>query len=216
MKKKRSVLKFIVEGLEGLVLGPLIFLSWPISRHFFLNWGSTQKIRNDEWIGDTLVSQPSRRNTRSIEINASKEKIWPWIVQFGFDKAGFYSYELIERMIGISVTNFESIIEEYQKLEVGNEILLHPKTPGIPVARIELYKHICFGNESEKDSENARSWSFYIDEVDKSKCNLVVRSCVALPKSFTKWLAIVVGEPIDFIMEQRMLRTLKMLSCRNL
>jgi len=81
-----------------------------------------------------VVAEKLEPHTRAVEIHAPAENVWPWIVQFGFGKAGFYSYELLERLVGIPVTNNETIEASMQSLAVGDEVLLHPKAPGIPVA----------------------------------------------------------------------------------
>ena len=72
-----------------------------------------------------------------IDIDAPAERVWSFVVQFGLGRAGFYSYELLERLVGIPVTNVESVEPAWQSLQLGDEVVLHPKAPGIPVAIIE-------------------------------------------------------------------------------
>mgnify|MGYP000477638188 CR=1 FL=1 len=117
MKSKiiyRSRLRFVCEGIEGLILLPLILLSWPLSKQWFRNWGSTTFECSKKWPGDILAPSATKTFTRAINIDASAEIIWSWIVQFGLERAGFYSYELLERMVGIPVKNVEVLLPDYQ------------------------------------------------------------------------------------------------------
>ena len=51
--------------------------------------------RTSEW-GDRLVS------TRAITIDAPPEAVWPWLVQMGSGRAGFYTHEWVERLLDIT------------------------------------------------------------------------------------------------------------------
>lgn len=61
---------------------------------------------------------------RSILINATPEKIWPWLVQLGSGRAGWYSYDRIDNGGKLSATQ---ILPELQNLAVGDII---PAVPG--------------------------------------------------------------------------------------
>jgi hypothetical protein len=47
---------------------------------------------------DNIVAHPVFDATRAITIRAMPETIWPWLVQMGFKRAGFYGYDLIENI----------------------------------------------------------------------------------------------------------------------
>ena len=213
----RSGLRFLAESLEGLVLGVLVFVSWPMSRRWLVDWGSTAKERSAEWPGDRLVTRPETIYTRAIDIAAPPAEVWPWIVQFGLGRAGFYSYEFLERMAGIPVRNVESEVPALQSLGVGDEILLHPKAPGIPVAEVSPEVRLCFGVsealEERFELDPARSWSFYVEPA-AGTTRLLVRGCIERPRKpgLGARIGLVFDAPIDFLMEQRMLRTLRRLA----
>jgi hypothetical protein len=135
------------------------------------------------------------------------------------DRAGFYSYELLERVVGIPVTNVESIEPTMQFLAVGDEIRLHPKAPGIAVADLRSGRHICFGTVEDTESGAAkpdpgRSWSMYLEPSTAGSCRLLLRGCVEPLRepSRLKRLGAALEEPIDFVMEHRMLRTVRRLA----
>lgn len=214
----RSNVRFLAEGLEGLVFTAALLPTWPISRRWLGDWGSHPVERSGEWPGDRLVGECEHIVTRAVEINAPSERVWRWVVQFGLGRAGFYSYELLERLAGIPVRNVESIVPSLQTLSVGDEIKLHPKSPGIPVGALEANRHICFGELNEDDQSAARtdprrSWSIYISPIASDSCRLIVRSCIEPLRnpSVLKRLGLALEMPIDFLMEQRMLRTIKRL-----
>ena len=217
--KYRSLNRFIVEGLEGVSVALAVLVSWPVSRRWLQNWGSFPKEVRRAWPGDAFVLPDHTTYTRAVTIHTSVSNVWPWLVQFGLGRAGFYSYELLERLVGIPVKNVESIIPDCQDLAVGDKVLLHPKAPGIPVAALKRDSHICFGVVSDPERlvqkpDPARSWSLYIEPRSERASRLLLRSCVEplRDRSFAKHLAALIEAPIDFVMEQRMLRTIKRLS----
>lgn len=147
---------------------------------------------------------------------------WCWLVQFGLGKAGFYSYELLERAVGIPVVNVESVQAQWQDLTVGGQVLLHPKAPPIPVGKVTPERDLCFGEDSgnghghtaDKASEVRRSFSMYVRPAPEGGCRLLVRGCVGSGDT-TTWktrLGLAIEAPIDMVMEQRMLRTIKRLA----
>ncbi|MGW0161068.1 hypothetical protein ACWDUN_17335 [Mycobacterium sp. NPDC003323] len=86
------------------------------------NWGA----RADEisaWLpGDELVPSGTVRTTRGVTIDASPADVWPWLVQIGEDRGGFYSYSLLERAAGADEHNAHVIHPEWQHLRVGDTI----------------------------------------------------------------------------------------------
>lgn len=73
--------------------------------------------------GDDLVPAPSHTETRGIEIDAPMAAVWPWLVQMGYGRAGWYSYDQLD-MKGRSA---DAIVPEWQSLKVGDVL---PTFPG--------------------------------------------------------------------------------------
>nr|BAJ06978.1 putative uncharacterized protein [uncultured bacterium] len=109
------------------------------------------------------------------------------------------------------------MLPQYQSLKLGAEIKLHPKEPGLAVAALSEGRYLCLG-QLDAGSENTpnaqRSWSIYIEVQEENSCRLFLRSCIEKPKNPTtlKQLTLALEAPIDFLMEQRMLRTIRRLS----
>ncbi len=73
--------------------------------------------------GDDLIPAPSHTETRGIDIDAPASAVWPWLVQMGYERAGWYSYDQLD-MKGRSA---DTIIPEFQSISVGDIL---PTFPG--------------------------------------------------------------------------------------
>jgi hypothetical protein len=73
--------------------------------------------------GDEIVGKPSFNATRAVTINAPAKNIYPWIVQMGVSRAGWYSYDLLDNLGRRSA---ESILPEHQNIQVGDLIPISP------------------------------------------------------------------------------------------
>jgi hypothetical protein len=72
--------------------------------------------------GDDLVLAPDHVETRGIDIAAPPEAVWPWLVQMGFGRAGWYSYDQLD-MEGGSASD---VRPDLQELAVGDILPTHP------------------------------------------------------------------------------------------
>ena len=67
--------------------------------------------------GDDLLPG-SGSATRAITNDAPPEAIWPWLVQMGYGRSGWYTNEFIDQLTwGVSARNRDRILPEYQRLE---------------------------------------------------------------------------------------------------
>ena len=101
---------------EVLVASPR-FLTAPLYRHWHLRWGATDAEVALAMPGDEIVPEPSFTATRAITIAASPEQVWPWIVQIGTRRAGFYSYDLFDNAARPSA---DHILPEFQEVQLGD------------------------------------------------------------------------------------------------
>jgi hypothetical protein len=93
----------------------LVFRPWQ------LRWGATEEELERAMPGDELVTEPDLDATRGVTVAARPEEIWPWLVQIGYRRAGYYSYD---RLDNAGLPSAERILPEYQNLKVGDEIPL--------------------------------------------------------------------------------------------
>jgi proline iminopeptidase len=69
--------------------------------------------------GDSLVREPHWATTFAIPIGAPREAVWPWIVQIGYGRAGWYTWY---RYDNGGVPSAERVVAELQHLRVGDVI----------------------------------------------------------------------------------------------
>jgi hypothetical protein len=90
-------------------------------------WGATDEEVRRVLPGDELDSPYGYRriSTRAITIDAPADEIWPWLVQMGSGRAGFYTHEWVERLLIITYADGHSatrIHPEWQELHVGDRV----------------------------------------------------------------------------------------------
>ena len=88
-------------------------------RPWHVRWGATDEEVNERLPGDELVRHPNVEATHAVTIKAPAEEVWPWLVQIGQDKGGFYSYSWLENLAGCRLRNADRIVPEFQRLKVG-------------------------------------------------------------------------------------------------
>ena len=119
----------------GVVLGGVAY-AFKL-RPWLLHWGATEEEVQRALPGDDLVPEPKLACTQAITIEAPPSAVWPWLVQWGYERGGFYSYDWIDRLVGAAgVVSAERILPEFQHLEVGDMLPVMPEG-GFTVVRIE-------------------------------------------------------------------------------
>ncbi len=105
-------------AVEVVPAAPL-FATAPLYRSWHLHWGATKDEVGASMPGDEIVPKPTFDATRAITIDAPPEAVWPWLVQIGRGRAGFYSYDLLDNAARPSA---DRILPEHQQLQVGDWI----------------------------------------------------------------------------------------------
>jgi len=91
-------------------------------RRWWRTWGVDPDEAAESFPGDDIVSDGDTLLTRGITIDAPPEAVWPWLVQMGYGRAGWYSYDQLD-MIGRSSN---AILHEFQSVAVGDVLPTHP------------------------------------------------------------------------------------------
>jgi hypothetical protein len=111
----------------GSVVADLpLFLTAPLYRRWHLRWGATSQEVAATLPGDGLLPQAQFSCTRAITIDAPPNKVWPWLVQVGCLRGGFYSDDLLDNLGHPSV---REIVAELQDLRVGQWVPMAPTAP---------------------------------------------------------------------------------------
>lgn len=116
---KQRVLKKIMAVLALISLVMAFYLFW--ARPYQLRWGATDAEVNQPMPGDEINLHPTFLATRAITIEGTPEQIWPWLLQMGYGRAGFYAYDIFEN-IGSprGIRSADYIIPELQQFRVGD------------------------------------------------------------------------------------------------
>jgi hypothetical protein len=217
-----SKFKNIGEGIAGAAAIAVALLI-PFPRPWYRKWGAADAEVHRSLPGDDLVPHPKGEFTHAINIRAPAADIWPWLVQLGQGRGGFYSYEWLENLVGCDMHNADRIIPEFQHLEVGDSVRMHPKS-GYPyvVAAIEpgraLVLQIRVDTQTGKTFELTDtmpkkylnfSWVLFLDELDEGPTRLFSRSRNDWNRSFINTLVFGVFGPISFVMDRKMLLGIK-------
>ena len=73
-----------------------------VVRPWHLRMGSTKDEVQRSLPGDDLVPNPKFVWNQAITIHAPAAEIWPWLVQIGNQRAGWYSWDAIHRLLGVA------------------------------------------------------------------------------------------------------------------
>ena len=151
--------------------------------------------------GDELV--PAKVQwTNGVTIGARPSEIWPWLVQMGCRRAGFYSYDGLDNG---GVPSADRIIPELQHVEVGDIL---PWTPtaddGFIVRAVEPERALALGEET-----GSFTLVFVLEPIDETSTRLAGRARAWYKTLASRLMLELVFHPIHFGMQRRQLLNLK-------
>src|ERR1051326_7204279 len=113
--------------LPRLVLAGIGGLAYTVAvRPWLSQWGAPAEEASTPLPGDDRVPGPAYATTRAITVRAPAEAVWPWLVQLGQGRGGFYTYDRLEQMVGAGIRSANHIVPELQQLAVGDTVPLSP------------------------------------------------------------------------------------------
>jgi hypothetical protein len=182
-----------------------------------LRRGATEEEATRAMPGDETVPRGSSRSTMATTIAATPEEIWPWLVQIGWSRGAFYSYNRIENLLGMDTHNADRIHPEWQDLEVGDTMWMsHPRLrylfPETRTVRIDPERALVFAIHGRPEGTAVAptgTWSFILERIDDRSTRLISRLQVDPPPLVGKLLIYGFMEPAHFIMQSGMFRGLK-------
>jgi hypothetical protein len=137
-----------VAGRLGLGLGIALAMYLFVYRRQQLRWGATDAEVARAMPGDRIQPHPIFNATRVVTIQARPEQIWPWLVQIGYLRAGWYGYDWIDND---GIPSADRIIPALQHLKVGDDM---PIWKGInwKVVAVESNRFLVWESASGHDS----------------------------------------------------------------
>lgn len=192
-----------------------------IARPRMLDWGTTKDERCKPLPGDEIVAPVMTHHTRAVTIDAPPEAVWPWLVQIGDRRAGFYSYDWIEKYLFPGTVHY--IDGTHSATRIHPE-LQHPGV-GDHINTGSIGRRFAIGNPiTVLDPGHALvigTWAFILERLPGERTRLLVR------ERDTGWFRLlaprrsgllrtagavvdyVIGEPLHFAMVRKMMLGLK-------
>jgi proline iminopeptidase len=155
-----------------------------------------------------------------VTVDAPPSQVWPWLVQMGADRAGWYSWDRLDNFGHRSAVR---INPEWQAISLGDRLAATPDgSQWWEVAAVEPQRFLGLrmsldwrGRPFDSTRVPPRYysdsiWGFRLDELDGNRTRLVVSGYWALrPKWLRPILSVMVLEPSHWIMQTRQFTNLK-------
>jgi hypothetical protein len=208
-----------LSALFAVLLGLLAFFLIAV-RPWHRSWGATVWEQRGWLPGDEIVRGPRRSaaSTHGVTIEAPASEDWLWVAQLGQDRGGFYSYEILEDLVGCEMENTDRTHSEFQHWELGDKLWMYPpnKLNGMGHA---VLKHLSPGSAlgfatrqigTPPGAPDDGSWSFVVKPIGDEKSRLLVRSRAGGERSLAgEAFDLLVFEPMHFTMERNMMENIK-------
>jgi hypothetical protein len=199
----RPTTRELTDEIRDVIADLPILLTAPLYRRRHLRWGATPAEVAAPLPGDGLVEGAQYQSTRAISIAAPPEAVWPWLVQVGCLRAGWYSNDLLDNLGHPSAT---ALIPDLQHIEVGRLVPMSPKSS----ASTSLKVHSFVANEWLLWTTPDSTWSWQLTPTDDGT-RLIARINTRYDWShpLSAVLGLVLMEFGDFAMLRRMLEGIK-------
>lgn len=181
-----------------------------VARTRQLHWGASPDEVTAGLPGDEFIGRPDLVATRAITIEARASDVWPWIAQIGQGRGGFYSYDVLENIAGCDVRSANHVVADWQTIDVGDELRLHPEV-GLSVVRVDPGRALVARGGVPVGRTAPPfdfTWAFVVVDADEGTTRLIVRERFR----YTRPWACLVVEPVEaasFVMTKKMLRGIR-------
>ncbi len=182
------------------------FLTAPLYRRHHLRWGATSAEVAFDLPGDQFLPRAQFIATRAITIDADPGAVWPWIVQVGCLRAGWYSNDLLDNLGRPSA---RTLVPSLQALDVGQWVPMSPF--GQPSERTAFRVDSFQADHWLLWTKPDATWVWQLTPTDAGSTRLVTRVHAVYDwrHPVTAALGVVLMEFGDFPMMRRMLRGIK-------
>lgn len=218
--------KEILESIGAAAMIGFTLVFSPLLRRRYSRWGTKDDEVKRVLPGNDRVPHSKMDKTLAITIHAPAHEVWPWIAQIGQEHGGLYSYELLENMIGCKMHNADRIVPEWE-LKVGDNVRFGPK--GYPVQKVIAVDPdralVLAGADPRTEQIHTLTepvpaayvngtWTLYLEQQPDGTTRLLSRERLDYaPDTFAnKLIWQIITEPLDFVMQRKMLLTIKRLA----
>jgi proline iminopeptidase len=186
-----------------------------------LRWGALDEEVRQPYPGADLIPGGRRGATMAVTIEAPPSRVWPWLVQMGCDRAGWYSWD---RLDNGGVPSAERIHPEWQEVRLGQRLASLPSGRAwFEIAALEPERFL--GLRAAIDVRRGRPfdpagprppfyvdtlWGFRLKALPVGRTRLVVSGYAAARPRLLQALADrLFWEPAHWIMQTRQLANLR-------
>ncbi len=182
-------MKKLIIGLAALA--GVAALTYRFAVQPFRTWGTSPDQASRTLPGDEVLPDAVSAETRSITVDATPATVWPWLVQMGFGRGGWYSFDSMDT--GASSTE---IRPEFQTLAEGDIVPANP-TSGLVVRRLDPEQALVLYIDAEMASEQsgqkspmdfAATWAFVLEELPDNQTRLTERIRFRIGETDKPWI----------------------------
>jgi hypothetical protein len=155
--------------------------------------------------GDEMIRHAAGSLTHAITVHCNRRELWPWLVQMGADRAGWYSYDVLDNGGRGSA---ERILEGLQHPSVGAVFPALPgRHDGFVLMENEPTHWLVLGWPSS-EGDPVVTWAFMLQELDENTTRLIVRARAGDDYRFhglPKAMGLLLARVVHFVMERKQL-----------
>jgi hypothetical protein len=217
-------------ALAGTVIGASAAVGLAVARREWRTWGIDPLEATRALPGDDLVADANAVETRGIDLDAPPEAVWPWLVQMGYGRAGWYSYDAID----VNQSSSRVIAPDMETPAVGDIMPTHPGGGFVikaiePTQALVLYvdREIASRQATEhplesaspnvratgrfmdaaSDGDFAASWSFVLEPTGSGGTRLIERARARMeaPRGAAALLRPILGFGVFVMMRRQLL-----------
>jgi hypothetical protein len=180
------------------------FLVAPLLRPWHRRWGATDDEVAAPMPGDELLPHAQYRCSRAITIAAPPAEVWPWLVQVGYRRGGWYADDLLDNFGWPSA---RQILPEFQDLHVGQHLAWGPRASERSAFRVESF----LAPEWLLWRMPSRTWAWRLVPLSDGRTRLINRIHTVYEWSRPGWVlgTVLLCEVADYAMMRRMLRGIR-------